>query len=81
MHAPGFDWSLISIAINVVLGLVMFYVGAKIRIAILELEGRIAEKYATKGEVEKQIDLAGRIDQGFSRTHAQLRGIAEARPR
>jgi hypothetical protein len=55
--------------------LVLYAFKASIRIAILEQGKEFSKEYASKDDVKKveaQVDLAGRVDRGFSHTFEML---------
>jgi hypothetical protein len=69
-----------SLATVIIGGLLARYIGgllqnikSDIRIAILELENRLFEKYATKDYVDQQVRLADRIDEGFAGINKRFR--------
>jgi len=78
---------LISLLANAVLALIIFSLRSTIRIAILELKEFISGKYATKEYVDQQIDVVGRIDNGFASVRSLIAGsststpVVETRPR
>jgi hypothetical protein len=98
MHSTTFNdiWPVLSFVLQIVLGLIAWafarYIAGlvkdltqQIRIAILELETRISDKYATKDDVrrvEEQVKLSEQMKVGFNQTFALLsaRGDGDVRP-
>jgi hypothetical protein len=72
------DWvPVIIVVAQVIQVLILYAFRASIRIAILEAMKDVSKEYATKDDlkkVEQRIDLAGKVDRGFSETFALIRG-------
>jgi len=69
-------WPAILLIINVVQALVLYSFRAALRIAILELKETLADKYATKDDLEKvmdEIDLRVAVDRGFAEVKQLVR--------
>ena len=77
-------WPLINIGLNLVIGLLGFllvrWIAGQIRIAILELETRLTQLYATKADLaaaearlNEKVAIAKRLDEGFGKTLELLR--------
>ncbi len=62
-------WPLASMIANLVLALLLYSLRSTIRIAILELEKSLNEKYATRDYVDEKVRLGERIDNGFAKVH------------
>ena len=66
---------LLQLVFTGVLSLVLYSFRATLKLAIYELKEQLSKQYATKEDldrVEKQVDLAGRVDSGFSKLTAHI---------
>ena len=60
---------IISLGANLILALIVYSLKSTIRIAILELQGSLSDKYASKVFVDDRVKLGERIDNGFAKVH------------
>jgi hypothetical protein len=68
-------WPIVLLVVNLIQGLILFSFRTTLRNAVLELKIELGDKYATKGEladVKEQIELAKKVDAGFSNVTALL---------